>query len=1007
MRKSVLILSVIFLIVGSFQFPSVADGERLLPDRSSMNKGDWYVDGTERYQSTEIELSGNLTVNGTLILDDVDLIVNNTDVSIGIIINNRGKMTLRNGSRITYQGTSKYYINIRERSSMEIFDSEVTGAGLNSNEQFLNGIYANGATIDVNNSFISRGQIGIISNNSQVDINGSDIHDMASGGVVLKNSSTAKLTQTNLTYCGMLGMDLIDSSAILDTVRIDESIKALETLNGELDIDNCLISSIDNVCMVVNSSEMDIKDTYFPLPGNDVITVTYPLGASSNVSLLNSTPGKVLVDDPITNVTSAYRHDIKVLTNGAKPAIGSSVTIRDSGGITEFTGITDIRGLILDIPLLRTVYNESGQQLKDPHNLTVTYENAERRMDFKTNESFITKINVILTNPEVIIESPVNSTWSSESSINLKGIVKHSRPLRSLIYIIDGVTDVTLPVGNTFDVTINFPDGEHFFTVVATNDEDRQGYDISYFGVDTETPTLTLDPLPNYYNNSIIWISGECDEKEAKVYIGEDMVPHPDGSFRYAYPLQEGRNEITIRAVDRAENEVIKTVIVNLDTTPPSVHVVSFLNGSTVRGSTIWVNGTVDISTIGLEINGKQVELKNGQFRYLLEGLVEGKNFIVIRAEDRTGGVTVKRYYIFADMTAPDIIIFNLPKVTRNSVLTIRGESELNSTVSINGITAERMGEEFYLTLNLIPGGNPIDITSVDTVGNTRLLEHETFLDIEPPVIEDITPQPESTVRKLIITVKVSIFENHLLSEVIGSLNGGATRMLQEEDGVWTWVVTLEPGRNTLLLEVVDRAGNRVERSFIYTYYEDVEVDETLPTVKLTYPDDASRHTEGEINIQGEAYDDSGLDLVQLRIISRDNNTGWMDLSAGIVWHYVHNFSAGNHRIQARAVDTSGNIGNISEITIVVVTGDEENGGEDSENYAVVIVIAVIILFLLGVLFYVALNYKRIKEKSDLIKREEESRRIRKRRPSPNIRKREMDDKKVSRGGLKSSGKRS
>ena len=558
MRSFAIFITALLINLILMMAPLVVQGDSSV-NSTSMVKADWYVEGTERFDSEVIDVTGNVTVNGTLILDNTDLYFNGSGFRHSLHVNGPGRVILKNDSRILFRTGTSYYIFLRENSTMELFRSYVMGAGYGSPDDFTKGIYGEGAYLDLNNSQITIGYSGVISNNSNVDINNSQIINMAHSGLVLKNS-TGTINNTNVSGCVSKGINLQRSNVSFEFTRVRECKKGLYSINSTILMKNCQLSGIDSILMVLNSTKMDMVDSFFPVPGNDRIFVEFPVGKPTQVFLLNTTPGKIFVEDENGSVEESYRHDIRVLTNKEAPAKNSTVVIKDPDGMVEFSGIVDERGLILDIPLVERTHNVTGRHSNDPHNITIRYGGAKRISDLVANASYMSTFNVILTDPEVVIESPINNTWIAASNVQLKGYVNHTRPLDSVRYFID-LNEVTgLGSKDGFDVKLDFPDGMHTFAVVATNDDGRSGNDLVSFGVDTIKPVLNIEPLPSETNRSVVWIRGTCSEDEAVVRIGEDMVSHTGGSFEFAFALEEGRNEILITARDRAGNEDRETV---------------------------------------------------------------------------------------------------------------------------------------------------------------------------------------------------------------------------------------------------------------------------------------------------------------------------------------------------------------------------------------------------------------------------------------------------------------
>jgi hypothetical protein len=153
-------------------------------------------------------------------------------------------------------------------------------------------------------------------------------------------------------------------------------------------------------------------------------------------------------------------------------------------------------------------------------------------------------------------------------------------------------------------------------------------------------------------NKPEVTISGTVSDVDSgikKVDINSNPATLTDGSFNTVVKLEEGKNTVTVKAVDKADNETTITLNIIRDTTVPQILIVSPANNSTVDKESISVSGSViDENIDTVTINGKTVSLDSNNKFFDTIQLQEGKNTITITAVDKVGNKnsqTVTIYY--------------------------------------------------------------------------------------------------------------------------------------------------------------------------------------------------------------------------------------------------------------------------------------------------------------------------------------------------------------------------
>ena len=149
-----------------------------------------------------------------------------------------------------------------------------------------------------------------------------------------------------------------------------------------------------------------------------------------------------------------------------------------------------------------------------------------------------------------------------------------------------------------------------------------------------------------------VTISGavsDVDSSIKKVEINSNSITLTDDSFNTVVKLEEGKNTVKVKAVDKAGNETTITLNIIRDTIIPQILIVSPANNSTVNKETISVSGSViDENIDTVTVNGKTVSLDSNNKFFDTIQLQEGKNTITITAVDKVdnkNSQTVTVYY--------------------------------------------------------------------------------------------------------------------------------------------------------------------------------------------------------------------------------------------------------------------------------------------------------------------------------------------------------------------------
>jgi bacillopeptidase F len=163
------------------------------------------------------------------------------------------------------------------------------------------------------------------------------------------------------------------------------------------------------------------------------------------------------------------------------------------------------------------------------------------------------------------LSAPIDATKSAELKIS-----GYDSPEHQVVIVLNGQehTRVSTAADGTFSADIALTEGENSVSGYSIDNKENEsppsdGYTVI---LDTEKPTLTVvEPTEGATINARdrqVTVAGTTDVG-GKIYINDRVVfPNADGTFSAKHSLTDGKNEITVKAVDKAGNETIQKITV-------------------------------------------------------------------------------------------------------------------------------------------------------------------------------------------------------------------------------------------------------------------------------------------------------------------------------------------------------------------------------------------------------------------------------------------------------------
>ncbi|MEW5759208.1 MAG: hypothetical protein AB1779_00405 [Candidatus Thermoplasmatota archaeon] len=263
-----------------------------------------------------------------------------------------------------------------------------------------------------------------------------------------------------------------------------------------------------------------------------------------------------------------------------------------------------------------------------------------------------TTLKVILdtVSPILDVKEPKNGTITNRNEIYINGTTEKDAKIK-----INGV-EVNV-IDNKFSYKVELTnEGENIIEISAYDKVGNDNSHIIHIILDTTKPTLKNISLPEFTNQTEIKIEGEADD-ETEVYINDEKIKVINGKFSKTIKLNEGENNITIYAKDKAGNinKIEKKII--LDSTPPSIEILEPKNNKT-KESKINIKGKTEPKA-KVYINGVEVNVDDkGEFFYTVK-LSEGKNIIEIKAIDSLENEKIEKLIMMkeAEGIAPILLL--------------------------------------------------------------------------------------------------------------------------------------------------------------------------------------------------------------------------------------------------------------------------------------------------------------------------------------------------------------
>jgi hypothetical protein len=487
-------------------------------------------------------------------------------------------------------------------------------------------------------------------------------------------------------------------------------------------------------------------------------------GTVSNETITGVT-ASILVDIPVVDL-----HTPNLVVDQGLMVATNTTEIELTGRATDdHSGVAFLEAALLPFGYSRVPVEKGTGHFDVTFSLKPGFQTISFRLYDSVGNRRVVEVEAFYsTNPPfILIEEPIENTWYNTSFAYIVGLTD----IGSVVEV-DG--RLQLAENGTFRMLAELREGVNLLTINVTNPAGNRNTTSIQVYLDTKEPTLeivTPSSIPFETRSSREDIRG-ITEPGVLVFINSVSIDVTDGgTFSARISLDEGARRVTVMAMDLAGNVNSSEVVFVLDSVPPSlVVVVDGMDGSKFTDEGLLRTSAPSVPLIVsteegaiLEVNDEEVALVGNEAFWDHE-LAEGLNEIMIRVEDKAGNwVEFGPIFIEVDRTPPLLELDrDLPQATEDALLSLKGHTEPNVTITVNGapIPVDIEGA-FIKNFLLSEGRNRLVVHALDRYGqNTTLVYEVEMTPSVPPPVEG----PDSKIPiYILIAVVILVIEGVIL----------------------------------------------------------------------------------------------------------------------------------------------------------------------------------------------------------------------------------------------------
>lgn len=368
--------------------------------------------------------------------------------------------------------------------------------------------------------------------------------------------------------------------------------------------------------------------------------------------------------------------------------------------------------------------------------------------------------------------------------------------------------------------------------------------------------------------------------------------------FRANVSLRPGANTVRVTAKDSLGHDAGLDIPVKVSPNAPEINVTSPTNEQLLqKDEAIAVQGTIIAEDLtSLIINGRPVQVdQRGAFELKDVRLQEGINLFTVVAEDAAGHRTTREVRAVLDTREPDSFtpVMTPGRWTNQTTVSVSFEAvDRGSGIDYyqvqldNGEWAQATSPAVFQ--NMSEGSHTVRVRAFDKAGRYTEGSAEFGVDLGVPIMEDVKAPTEWTSKPISIEFtasdSLSGVEHYEISVDNGEFSEAKSPCVLSE---------LSDGKHGVCVAVVDRAGNRAEKTI------EVLSDKTAPE-DFEIAGLPEGWTKGKPVVTfGTTDPASGIARYELRV----DNGKWQTVTSPFA---LDDLSNGRHKISVRAVNRAG-----------------------------------------------------------------------------------------------------
>jgi hypothetical protein len=295
------------------------------------------------------------------------------------------------------------------------------------------------------------------------------------------------------------------------------------------------------------------------------------------------------------------------------------------------------------------------------HTVTVVVHNNAGRFTSGSVDFLVDSIS-----PELIIENPVDGSMLTNNSIFVEFTVtdpgEDCSGVSHCLIRIDNSSWMEAMIGTPYELP-RLADGNHTIWLWAFDIAGNSAGSNSTFLIDTLPPSIEIiSPVNGSMSRSseieFRWLGNDSGSgiNQYEMYVDESLKASLESNGSAFVEMGEGLYEISIIAYDLAGNSAIDTIVIRVDTVPPTLRIVTPMSGTLITNTSTMVIWSCDdqnscLNHFEIMINENDWIYIGMNPTYVLEGLEPGNLSIAVKAVDNAGNEA----YDFVDATVAQL----------------------------------------------------------------------------------------------------------------------------------------------------------------------------------------------------------------------------------------------------------------------------------------------------------------------------------------------------------------